>query len=1310
MRANINSALGVNSRANLNPNQVDQLRSLQAEQDRLERANPSAAPVPVLGTPDIQTARALNTNNNNRSGRLPAYPDNGSDYIDRNTGVAGMAAVPPISSDYRGVDQERLTPESTMGDVASVLQEPYVSTPRRAVTGEINPNTGDNIVNQFVPADFATKQQEAISSMVDPTLGNKGIGGMNADQFTGNILDAYAASNAANIPKKIADPVQRKRVASDTASTLSTLAGKTSDMMWDVQPTVSQFPGQVGQANVRSPASTILSEDGLDDADIADNKDAINYAVASALGLAIHTAPSAKETEAVAGDVPPGDDALTLTQMTSMIHGQLKDTMKALGLNVSNDAVHKLAELATAGSVQAGLISRVSRDGTPFYAPSKNMSDMVRSLVPLYGALAQNEKRRRSSWDVPTGGATFFEPGFKISKGSRYDTGANYRAANLTKSILGHVAEYINEDAFQGITNMFSDVMSNRTEEGYSTSIFAKQFKVDEAAYMSLKKRVDPATSYKDSFTGNEKPYNPKDPNHARIVEDQRVAHAREAIADKMSMIAYYLGAAKDSMGHMLYTEYSHAVANHRLVRNNYDTDIYGSKDVIRNVLSFGYKSTILPSMITDQSEIDKLKVHSRRVFSLMGEARHKALMQLTPAQRAGLGLMELAVLNDSTATGPNIDNKIAKMSSRSIIEGYTPEIGKRMAELGKQYDAWLKNPSTANRDFIETLAGIPRGEYQGSANLWHDFYKIYTAVSPTYIELTAHNYDDGNQNGIMLQALYSGDINTAVALGSTNPNQQDMRNKLFSEMQDNLEDFIKDNPQKLQAWFDFFEGMKTRLGDSAISELLKVPLMQHGYTKSASMFLEHVLDVLESPSFSPLVDDFLRTAYGANVGTATIAEDLNKSLEAGLTSVVDSGLGRMMGKLGHLHAVVNSIPQHKGVAGDTSTYGRFGVILDHDPSVPNNRVIAESQGRRFVNRLPEKTSIYGEGMDKTIDIPHGVSQRDPSARKPARTFWSESKQEHSVYVEPLGSGLRRQTSVLPVQMTDADLLKLMIIKVNDGLELPMPLATVHDAVITPVGSMHVYRNAYNNVAIPMAIPGIQAFAQRMLDSYGDAREKALKKAKLLEQSYGVQYQGTDKADGAIGIGAKGDFPVIGAVFDDLVDKLASESYKNVFKPSKKRTAEQAYNSWRDGATHLVEEAKRLGWLPKQASVAVNYKQFEELLRLVETTDDILSITKSGDSYSAKGRLGDFVSGFAASVSNGWKEIVSNQFISREGLNQMSTSGAGGAPRRGYVKDLEHQANKAKTLTPVKQPEATVPVPPITAAQHFNGFEGEAPF
>jgi len=420
-----------------------------------------------------------------------------------------------------------------------------------------------------------------------------------------------------------------------------------------------------------------------------------------------------------------------------------------------------------------------------------------------------------------------------------------------------------------------------------------------------------------------------------------------------------------------------------------------------------------------------------------------------------------------------------------------------------------------------------------------------------------------------------------------------------------------------------------------------------------------------------------LRTAYGSTVGTVTIANELNNALEEGLLSVVDSRLGKNMGRLGHLHAIVNGIPQHEGVAGDTSTYGMYGIVVQHSPELDGNRVSAEVAGRHALQRKPDVSRLYTE-RGGTIDIPHGISQRDPAARKAAKTYYSSVTKEHQVYQGPLGSGLQRQTAVLPIQMTDADLLKLMIIRVNKDLDIPLPLATVHDAIITPMDTMHIYRNAYNNIAIPMAIPGIKLFAQRMLNSYGAQREMALKRAEELSSYATTDYQTGEKIPGVIGIGANGDFPVMGAVFDDLNEKISSESYRSIFKTKKnsKTTGDQDYQRWRLQAETVLKQARDNGWVANQPSIAVSYEQFKELLRLLESLDGVESISKDGDKYTATGKLGNFVRSFSTNVEQGWSQLTANNFIAKEGLNQMSPAGAANNPRRGYTKDTEWQAKK----------------------------------
>jgi len=103
-----------------------------------------------------------------------------------------------------------------------------------------------------------------------------------------------------------------------------------------------------------------------------------------------------------------------------------------------------------------------------------------------------------------------------------------------------------------------------------------------------------------------------------------------------------------------------------------------------------------------------------------------------------------------------------------------------------------------------------------------------------------------------------------------------------------------------------------------------------------------------------------------------------------------------------------------------------------------------------------------------------------------------------------------------------------MLAYVNGNREIPHYVGTVHDSLITSMDTVHLYRNAYNNIAIPMAIPEIKKFAQRLWDNYQES------KSDLMNKIQGEKY---------IGIGARGDYPAMGATFDSLYNNLLSDSY-----------------------------------------------------------------------------------------------------------------------------------------------------------------------
>jgi len=208
---------------------------------------------------------------------------------------------------------------------------------------------------------------------------------------------------------------------------------------------------------------------------------------------------------------------------------------------------------------------------------------------------------------------------------------------------------------------------------------------------------------------------------------------------------------------------------------------------------------------------------------------------------------------------------------------------------------------------------------------------------------------------------------------------------------------------------------------------------------------------------------------------------------------------------------------------------------------------------------------------------------------------------------------------------------------------------------------MHIYRNAYNNIAIPQAIPEIKKFGKRIDEAYEAA------KANVFNNILGGRNY--------IGIGSKGKYRAMGDYFNDLANKLESESYKSKF--DKEFSKGKKSNGWKDfvgRTTDVLEEASRLGWERDSTNLAVNRNSFKALFNVIENNE------KMGGSEDIRR---DFIDGFAAGVERTYKSLYDNKYIKQHGIAQMTTAGASGSAVKYYKP--EKKITESKQTIPFEE-------------------------
>jgi len=1147
---------------------------------------------------------------------VPQLPD---------TGLKGVVEATPI------------TPTSDYTDLAMATQSPYAARPRYepVLDEQGQPMLDENGQYQSKPIEMGRfgEQQQAELEQV-PNFGAAIGDGTDSVGIAKSILGlktaasenapASPATNRSEMMSGRASPETIRKWADTSAPSLSLVTEDTTTDLFSPEAVV----GSTDEGYEGVPIGMKVFHDH-------DIPFELSRPISTVFGIA-HALANA-QTGTMRGDEAPPvivdkngktlEDALPEKDIVnSIIHGA-NNALDRLGYNLPPEAVRRLAEAKVKAEIYRGNYRPVmSKDGHWVLATSPDMKKQARDLAYLTAALSGDERRKFPSKVPQLSGSSFLKPGSQTTKNSLRFPGAKASAAEVAKDILGSIAETFEMISVMSTTKQMKDIeakLDDPSNPKYSTSIFAKRHKMSQEDYNKLKDNVNP-----------EEGMSMNDPRFKAKQE----RHATEEMQARLAKLKYDIQNANDIKG-LAYTGYMHSTANQRFFRTNAGTDILASKNGTREMLNFGLKSLAKASDVFDPKQVKRIQEMSKSVFTKVGRARQEALLKMTSNDRAMLGLMETAVVNFYTFSGdPSIqDKRIAKYSEVDLINMYTPEIGMHLAALGKEFIQWLSG-DTQSKNIEGLLAGMPRGEAQSCQNLWFDMANLYEAYNDPaqknkLIKLTTMNYDDGNQNGVFLQSLYAGKPEVSVRLGSYNPNLADMRGFALNKIGDKLEDFLKSKEEKLDAWKEFL--IKASKNDSMASDLFKVPLMQYAYGKDGSMFTEHIYEFIkDSDTYAPIAYDTLIKS-GAYADLTTAADDMSKAMEATLNEVVDPQFTSTLKRLGRMFAVMGTVPTIKGVAGDDYVFSPVDVGFIPDSAKDEIQQEVDEEGNTYITKKRGFQSNTYTTPDGVVESTTAVRQFNPNATKGLQKFFNKSKDSYDSFENPLGSALSRLLGVMPIQSTDGDLLKLMLIAVNSDQRIPLPVATVHDSLITTMDTMHLYRNAYNNIAIPQAVPEIKKFASRLKDAYDKARSDLF--AQVSENKY-------------IGIGANGDYPSLGALFDELNNKINNDQYKEVFL----RRNNNKLEKWEDyvaKSQETLREARKQGWRPDTPNLAIDSAQFKQLFSLSE------SLLKIG---GAENRFKQWVNNFASNVEQGFKKLNLNPDVRKHGIAQMTQAGGSG--------------------------------------------------
>jgi hypothetical protein len=399
-------------------------------------------------------------------------------------------------------------------------------------------------------------------------------------------------------------------------------------------------------------------------------------------------------------------------------------------------------------------------------------------------------------------------------------------------------------------------------------------------------------------------------------------------------------------------------------------------------------------------------------------------------------------------------------------------------------------------------------------------------------------------------------------------------------------------------------------------------------------MFFEHILDMLEDDKYSGFVDKHLigSTLYAT---PAEAANNLSFAMEHTLSKVIDPTLIRMLKNIGRGFAILNETPAHKGLTGDTWYYSSTDVGFVPNANKPKEEAITNltDSGTEYLTQARNyESTTYGLPNTREASVNKAVRQNNPSATKGTQFFWNRRTKEFDTFENPLGSSLSRLMGVMPIQSTDGDLLKIMTLYVNADQKIPLPVATVHDSLITTMDTMHIYRNAYNNVAIPRAVPEIAKFASRLNKSYEDARQRVFDSVE----------------DQIVGIGSNGEYASMGAFFDEIDNKLKDPVYKARYIDRYGGLAGWEKKVAKD--TAVLSSATKSGWVNGVANLAVKGNNFKELFKLAEN-----HLKLNGP----KNELASWVNDFPSSVQGNYDTLRQHTDVKKHGIAQMSYAGSG---------------------------------------------------
>jgi actin-related protein len=1010
----------------------------------------------------------------------------------------------------------------------------------------------------------------------------------------------------------------------------------------------------------------------------------------------------------------PDADALADTQdyMPNVINSTrhfLENGLRRRGLNLKPGSTDLMAKAMVIDRINRGELipttdpttGRVILEGTAA------MNSQARNLQRISEAVVGESSRRRSSSAPTHSGAALTAGGPKMTANAIGGKSFTAKAANLTKNILGSIALVFRPKDVDRKRKELALVLSKEyvyAPEGkfhYSTHPLAKRNGIDQGAYLAAKHKVKV-----------HKEYDKNNPTHVAAFKKIQDEEALKIMEQKKAEIEYSMKSIGQSPG-LRYSEWIHSNSNQRFYPNNFDTDYMGSKGVIRDIMGLAYQDTVKVDYLFDPRGVAILQRKADFIFNQKsGQAIHKELEKLTPNELGAIGAMHNAVMYYYTAIDTNSIGNVVKLPVADAIRLYSPAIAETLADLGMKYNAAIEGDLGAQSD--ETMMGLwaatEKGEALGTLNLWDDFFKAKALfdnpkTSKHSMALTHHAFDDGNQNGIFLQALFFGmkdgaaSSDSLLRLSMANPNQADMRVFGMGTMVHQLQELLQDKPDEADAWRAFWAAAKAQHNDKlegVAKDFFKKPLMQNSYGKDAAMFSDVLVELMEADQlYSELAQQYLAPVYGS---IPAAAEVLSDAVEVALRQLIDSSSVNMMKNIGRYSAVLNRPIVIEGVTGDHLVISPVGVApVNRSSGGTTSQVITEettAAGEKILLKKPQwqTDTVTDPETGAEIEVPTTARQLTPAGSKGTQYFLNRQTMKYDAFHNPLGTGLGRQFAVLTIQALDGDLVKWTAIEANKGRKTPRPVMFVHDSIISTPGQSLIYTNMYNNIAIPGASKKIGQMGKKI---------KA-----FVTQIKNEEIEQVARRGELVGIGSDGDYPAMGALFDDFYKKLndngeyrqhfidrekvrqKARGGKPVADPQKRfsqavsdrkvKSPEEKWSEFAGRIEGILKDAKAAGWVPDVDLSPKAHKQLavpsQGFPKLVDLAGQLLNM------YGPQAKFEAWADAFEKRVETADKTLMAG--TKTGGIRQMSSSG--GKRMKSYkpepIKDSTQEA--VKTIPP----------------------------